>query len=265
MHRTLWLALPLAALLAAPGAALARAGDDGWRDWLDCDRLHDSSVRHCETVEREWAATGEPIVVDGSPNGGVIVVGWDRGVVQVKAVIQARGRTQAIADEIAKDVRVTMESGRITASGPSDKGWSVSFIVHAPSRSDLDLRTYNGPVEVEDVTGTMTLETRNGPISIDGVGGDVHALSQNGPLHVRLAGRGWNGKGLDAETHNGPVELVIPETYSAVLESGTYNGPVDVDLPVRIHRGRYFTTELGSGGKSLRVVTRNGPISIRRI
>jgi len=264
MHRNLWMTLPLAAVLIAPGAAIAR-DDDGWRDWLDCERMHDSSVRHCETIEREWKATGGPIVVDSSPNGGVVVIGWDRDVVQVKAVIHARGRTKAIADDIAKGISVRMSAKGLSATGPSDKGWSVSFIVHAPSHSDLDLRAHNGPVEVEDVTGTMTLETKNGPISIEGVGGDVQARSQNGPLHVRLAGRSWSGKGLVAETHNGPVSLEIPEPYSAVLESGTYNGPVDIDLPVRIRSGRYFTTELGSGGKSLRVVTRNGPIMIRRI
>lgn len=256
--------LALAAVSIAPAQAASGDLDGGWRDWLDCEKLTDSNIKHCETIEREWKATGRPIVVDSSPNGGVVVIGWDRDVVHVTAVVHARGRTKAEADEIASKIDVAMGADRITATGPGDKGWSVCFIVHAPQRSDLDLRAYNGPVEVERVTGTMKLETQNGPISIDGAGGDVRAVSQNGPLSVSLTGRSWVGKGLDAETRNGPVRLRIPSRYSAVLESGTRNGPVDIDIPVRIRRGEYFTTELGSGGTALRIVTHNGPISIKR-
>lgn len=261
MHKAFWMALPLAAALIAPGHA--DAGDQGG-SWRDCEQLDDSSIRHCETIEREWKATGRPLVVDGSPNGGVVVIGWDRDVVQVKAVVHARGATRAAAEEVAERIDVTMGPDRISATGPSGRSWSVSFIVRAPQRSDLDLHAENGPVEVDGVTGALKLATRNGPISIDGVGGDVRAVSQNGPLHVRLTGRSWVGKGLDAETQNGPLHVVIPSRYSAVLESGTRNGPMDVDLPVRIRRGQYFTTELGSGGTPLRIVTRNGPVSIRR-
>jgi len=263
-HRYL-LAVSLAAALCWPGVAGARGNDDGWRDWIDCDRLHDSSVKHCETIESEWKANGGTIVVDSSPNGGVVVVGWDRDIVHVKAVLHARGETQREADDLARRVDVQMKTGLITATGPEGGKWSVTFIVHAPEHSSLDLRAYNGPVEVEGVNGTMMLETKNGPISISEVGGDVRAISQNGPLNVVLSGSSWSGRGLVAETHNGPVNLKIPQRYSAVLESGTRNGPISVDLPVRMRRGSYFTTELGSGGKSLRVVTRNGPLVIRRI
>lgn len=257
MRKALWLALPLAALAAAPAHA-------GWEDWLDCDNLPDGSVKYCDTVEREWKATGR-LVVDSSPNGGVKVIGWNRDVVHVKAYIHARGETRGDAEDLASRIDLQMSPQKITATGPSDNGWSVTFVVHVPKRTDLDLRAHNGPVGVEGVTGDMALETRNGPISIDDVGGDVHAMSLNGPLNVNLSGRGWNGRGLDAETRNGPVNLKIPARYSAVLESGTRNGPMDIDIPVRIRRGRHFTTELGSGGRSLRVVTYNGPISITRI
>lgn len=257
MRRILW----LAALLAVSPAVAAHAD---WKDWLDCKDLKDSSVRYCETVEREWPATGR-LFVDSSPNGGVAVVGWDRDVVHVKAYIHARGETDADAEDLARRIDLQMSPQKITATGPGGHGWSVTFVVHVPKRTDLDLRAYNGPVGVEGVTGAMALETRNGPISIDDVGGDVRATSLNGPLNVSLSGHSWRGKGLDAETRNGPVNLKIPARYSAVLESGTRNGPVDIGIPVRIRRGRHFTTELGSGGRPLRVVTYNGPITIRKI
>lgn len=262
-----WLIALMTAALLAPAAVPAHDDDNrGWRDWIDCDKQWGSGPRHCETQRAEWKATGRPITVDSSPNGGVVVVGWDRDVVEVKAVVQTRGDSQREADDLAKRVDVTMGADRITAFGPRDNSrWSVTFVIHAPRNSDLRLTAHNGPVGVENVKGDMLLETHNGPISVQGCAGNVRAHSQNGPLNVRLAGRTWEGAGLDAETRNGPVHLEIPERYSAVLESGTLNGPMDIDLPVRIRRGRYWTTELGDGGKALRVVTRNGPITVERI
>jgi hypothetical protein len=115
----------------------------------------------------------------------------------------------------------------------------------------------------------MELSAQNGPISLSGVGGDVHAVAQNGPLQVRLTGTRWNGAGLDAETQNGPVQLSIPENYNARLETGTVNGPMESDFPITVtlNSGRSWkrmSMTLGDGGPPVRVVTTNGPVSLRR-
>ena len=114
----------------------------------------------------------------------------------------------------------------------------------------------------------MDLRAENGPVSLTGVGGDVVARVQNGPLSVRLAGTKWDGKGLDAESVNGPVTLAVPENYNAELETGTVNGPYDVAMPLTVTiqgsvKDRIHST-LGKGGAPVRVVTTNGPLTIRR-
>jgi len=126
--------------------------------------------------------------------------------------------------------------------------------------------TNNGPVSVRGVSGEMELRAHNGPMSLNAVSGDVHARTDNGPLHVSLTGSRWSGEGLDAETTNGPVTLLVPSGYNASLTTGTVNGPMQVDFPVTV-QGRFprrFTTELGRGGPPVRVVTTNGPITVRR-
>src|SRR5690606_23477122 len=93
------------------------------------------------------------------------------------------------------------------------------------------------------------------------------ARTQNGPLTVRLTGSTWSGAGLDAEASNGPVTLYVPDGYSANLETGTINGPLSSDVPLtitRLGRRSHIDTVLGSGGPRVRVVTTNGPVSIRR-
>src|SRR6185503_16786868 len=158
------------------------------------------------------------LTVDGGRNGGVTVTGWDRDTVHVVAYIQASADSREEARGIAEEIRIVRSATDIHSEGPGmgrDVSWSVSFDIFLPRHSDLSLTTGNGPVEVEDVTGSMDLQSENGPVTLTAVGGDVRARVTNGPLSVRLAGSKWEGAGLDAETVNGPVNLDIPRDYSA--------------------------------------------------
>jgi DUF4097 and DUF4098 domain-containing protein YvlB len=144
----------------------------------------------------------------------------------------------------------------------------VNFVIYVPNTSDLELYTQNGPLSVRGVTSRMTLESVNGPLSLREVSGDVYARAQNGPISVTLTGNSWQGAGLDAETRNGPITLSIPDGYNAQLETGTQNGPFSSDIPLSVTlRGRLrgpISATLGTGGAPIRLVTTNGPISIRR-
>ena len=267
---TLALTLPVAPLHA-------QESDAEWLD--DCRNDHDwnrdTRVRHCEIrqVGLKGAVRGGPLTVDPGMNGGVDVEGWDRDSVAVTARIQVNARSEDDAAAVAREIRIDASGRMIRAIGPEPTGrrqsWSVSFVVMVPRRTDLSVATENGPLSVAHVTGRMDLSTQNGPLSLSGVAGDVHAHAQNGPLSVRLTGNRWEGTGLDAETQNGPAVLRIPEDYNAKLDFGTVNGPMDVGFPITVTiNGRItdrVSTTLGQGGPPVRVVTTNGPMSVRRM
>src|SRR5947208_9564392 len=113
-----------------------------------------------------------------------------------------------------------------------------------------------------------SLNHHNVHVALIGVGVDLHAHTTSGPLDIDLTGVRWDGAGLDAETTNGPVNLAVPESYSAQLEFGTVNGPMTVGFPLTVtiqgRVGRRIITKLGDGGPPVRVVTTNGPVEIRR-
>jgi DUF4097 and DUF4098 domain-containing protein YvlB len=285
MRRNMMAAALLA--LSLPGALSAQRQRDRARDrdrdrpsgdWMEeCRRGWSGDrdrVRFCEERTMGWrASAGQSLTVDASPNGGVSVTGWDRDSVHVRMKVQTYAGDDAEARELAGQLRVVNENGRLRVDGPSSRryaSWAVSFEIFAPKRIDLDLSTQNGPLEIEDVTGRLRLEAQNGPLSLDGVSGDVTARAQNGPLHVVLTGTRWEGQGLNAETQNGPLHLVVPEGYNAQLETGTINGPIDIGFPItvqgRIGMGsrRRLTTTLGTGGTLIRAVTTNGPATLRR-
>jgi hypothetical protein len=278
LHR---LALAAWLTLSVPGALLAQRHehrhDSDNDDWMEeCrDRHHDEDrARFCEERTMGWhAGAGQVLSVDASPNGGVSVSGWDRDSVHVIVRIQAQAGTDDEARELASHVTVSRDGGTLRADGPSSRryaSWSVSYEIYAPQRTDLQLETVNGPIEVENLTGRMQLNAVNGPVSLDHLAGDVRARTENGPMHVELMGTAWEGAGLDAETINGPVVLEVPDGYNAELETGTVNGPVDVGFPVTVEGriggsgGRRLHTTLGRGGPRIRAITTNGPAVLRR-
>lgn len=263
------------ALLLPLGVLHAQESDDEWMD--NCREGHwgdwGDRVRHCEIRETGMKPGRGPLSVEPGMNGGVEIVGWDKDSIAVTARIQVNARTQADADAIARDIKIEASGNTVRVSGGRGpfgrrQNWGVSFIVMVPRHTDLTLATQNGPLSVEDVSGQMDLQTQNGPLTLLGVGGDVHASAQNGPLTVDLGGSRWDGVGLNAETQNGPATLRIPDNYNAKIEFGTVNGPMDMEFPMTVTiSGRVkdrISTTLGTGGPPIRVVTTNGPMTVRR-
>jgi len=271
-------ALALLPLLARPAEAQRRDRDRerDRRSWAerceDNDWGDDNRARHCETRAlgaRGAAIAGRTLRIDGGGNGGVEVEGWDRDSVDVQANIGVTARTEEDAAEIARAITVELKDGVLSADGPASRrgaSWWVSFDVRVPRATNLDVESSNGPVSVAAVRGRMDLRTSNGPLTLSDVAGEVRGRTSNGPVYVRLAGSRWEGEGLDVSTSNGPIDLIVPADYAAHLVTGTVNGPIRIDFPVTV-QGRIdkrIETDINGGGKTVRVVTTNGPVDVRR-
>jgi len=238
-----------ATLLTLPAAAAPprQAAADDW-----CAAAYSGRrASFCEV--RESTLPAAPALLDVGParNGSIAVEGWDRNDVQVRARVVATADTDARARQIAGDVRITTDSGRVRADGPSrgqDEGWWVSWRISVPRALALKLDTTNGSLRLTDL------------------GGDVHGRTTNGSVRVQLSGQTWDGAGLTVQTRNGSVRLTVPDGYAAHLETGTRNGSVHVDFPITVQGrlGRDISADLGGGGPTIRVTTRNGSVRIER-
>lgn len=263
--------------LAVPRPAVGQVNivnDDAW-----CDDDHSGDgERHCEVREITLRATGATIAVDARPNGGVDVTGASRNDVHVRAKVVARAGTADRAREIASQVEIEIDGLDVSATGPrfnrdgnrdgdDREHWWVSFELLVPQESDLDLRSTNGGITIADVSGDIEFRTTNGGVELRGLSGDVQGVTTNGGLDISLTGDRWDGEGLDVRTTNGGIDMVIPQGYSARLETGTTNGGLEIDFPItiegRINRSR-LTTDIGSGGKPIRAITTNGGVEIRK-
>ena len=240
--------------------------------WLeDCRNGRFSGDRdreqYCDVRQQTLPARSQ-LRVDGRENGGIEVIGSDRNDILVISKIQAQAESESDAKDIASKIRIEVADD-IRAEGPSTRwrsSWSVSYEILVPRKINLDLSANNGGISIDNVDGRLEFETNNGGISLSGVSGDVRGSTTNGGVDVELTGDRWTGNGLDVSTTNGGVELAIPSSYNARLETGTVNGGMDIGFPVTIQGrlNRRLTTQLGSGGPLVRVTTTNGGVTLRR-
>jgi DUF4097 and DUF4098 domain-containing protein YvlB len=128
------------------------------------------------------------------------------------------------------------------------------------------LNSTNGGISIDNVQSRMDLKTVNGGVTLKRVGGDVRGRTSNGGVTVTLEGSTWDGEGLDIQTSNGGVNLAIPASYSAHLETRTNNGSLRVDFPITVQGriDRSLSMDIGSGGPTIKVVSSNGGVRVTR-
>jgi hypothetical protein len=266
MHRSAYFAFALPLILLTT-VANAQTEDraERWRD--NCERgWNNDRATFCE-LRTYTIASGAKISVDGGSTGGVAFIGENRRDVKMVARVQASADDDATAAAIAKQIRIITDGGQIRSEGPSLRGrssWSVSYDVYVPNQTSLEATTENGGISAEKIQGTMNFEATNGGIHLTDVGGSVHARTTNGGVTADLSGTTWQGQGLDLQTTNGGARVNVPRGYNAQLETGTTNGGMRVDFPITV-RGSLkhsISTQLGSGGPLVRVVTTNGGVHI---
>jgi len=197
----------------------------------------------------------------------VSFIGENRRDVRIVARVQASADDDATANATARQIRIITEGGQIRSEGPPQRdhtSWSVSYDVYVPNQTNLEAITENGGISAEDVSGEMNLDATNGGIHLSHVGGSVRARTTNGGVTANLSGTTWQGQGLDLQTTNGGATVYVPRGYNAQLETGTTNGGMQVDFPITVRGSltRRISTQLGSGGPLVRVVTTNGGVHI---
>jgi Toastrack DUF4097 len=258
----------LVTVLLAPTAIPAAQQNTG-DDWCREERGDADRARVCEVRQFTVAATAGVLTVEGT-NGGISVEGQARGDVQILAKITANADTPARAREIVKAISINPTLERVEAVGPrgleGNEGWAVSYRLAVPRALNMSLKTTNGGITIQDLDSNVEFNTTNGGVKLRRIDGNVRGRTTNGGVDVELDGPSWQGEGLDVQTTNGGVRLVVPEHYSAQLEAHTSNGGVNIDVPGTVNQRsrRDAVVQLGSGGAPIRVRTSNGGVHVTR-
>jgi hypothetical protein len=228
------------------------------------------SVPASSAVTREFAQTF-PLQAGGSLelnniNGTVRIEGWDKDVVEVRAVKTTTDKESKL-DLVSIDIESRPDAVSISTHYPLEEGVEVAveYTVHVP-RSALvkHVNTVNGTLRMTDLESIGDLRTVNGNIEVFESSGNIHAHTTNGNVYLELKHEA-DVRGTLAETTNGSVMLAVPADLHADLEARCMNGSFSTEVPVVMEgaaQPRILHGKLGHGGASIKLGTVNGAIRV---
>jgi hypothetical protein len=252
-----------------------------------------------------YALKGRPDLHVQTDDGSVRVEAGDRS--EIEALVTTEGwrigeGEVSIAESQTGD-RVSIEVRIPQRWHTGFKHRSVKLLLRVPREADLDVRTGDGGVDVEPISGKVAIFTGDGHIAAQGLRGDIRLHTSDGSIRAEgLEGRlhADTGDGhmdvrgrfdaLDLRTGDGHIEadvergskvgeawslrsgdggivLRVPDDLAADLEAHTGDGHIELDSPVTVS-GTISRSEvrgkLGAGGAPLRLQTGDGSIRLTR-
>lgn len=166
------------------------------------------------------------------------------------------------------DVRAETVQGDITLRGStgfaslsSVQGGILAQNVHGR----IEASSVNEGVRLTNVIGAIYAESVNGGIEIEGATSDsVEASTVNGPVTFEglISDQGY----YRFATHNGCIDVAMPEASNATLSVSTFSGGIDSSFPVTLKkvRSKRFQTTLGNGKARFELESFQGTIFLRR-
>ena len=207
-----------------------------------------ATVREQRTIQ----LTGMPTVTVRVFNGSVQLRSWDRNEILVD--IERRAATVDDANRIV--VETSEESGnvRIEAKSPRHSDdWirigrsspSVRMTINVPRQLKVDVRTGDGAIDAQDLTGSVQLRSGDGPIRLQRVDGDISVTTGDGSVIAREL-----GGTVAVTTGDGSVE--IGGRFEG-LHARTGDGTIGIDaLPGSSMKSEWRVTT-GDGGVMIRL------------
>ena len=235
-----------------------------------------SGTRLLDRESKTFTVTGQPQVNVVTFDGSVTVKGWDKSEVMYTAT--KRGNDDEELKSIVIDAQQNGSSISIIAK--SDNSGSASLEVFVPRNSGLSVSSDDGRLDVQGVSGQITMRTGDGAIEVTDSRGQLKVNTGDG--HIRIAqfdgqvdartGDGaivLEGKfgGLTARTGDGSITLAVPsdsnftvETNSEDISNEGLNVAEDIAPSPRLKRWR-----VGRGGNVFVLTTGDGKVVLRTL
>jgi len=222
------------------------------------------------TIEKSFTVQPGGSLHVETQGGNITVQPSADGTVKVTAKQKIRADSEAQADDLLKELTLTMEQAGndVTVIAKFEKRsgfrWGsnpvqVDFVVSAPASFANDLRTSGGNVTLGDFGGKVRARTSGGDIKLGKLGGDVNASTSGGNVSL-VEGRGevklgTSGGDISVGHAVGPTDLstsggnIKVESVENVIHASTSGG----DIRAVIVGALKGDSSLGTSGGKVRV------------
>ena len=200
-------------------------------------------------------------------------------------VLEGKRSAKARSDEAAKEMLGKLEireevggsSVRVESRPPRMSGFGgheIEWIVKVPKGLTVDLRTVNGGVRMNGLSGEIHAKTTNGGIKgTNLVIDNLEASVVNGGVEIELGSPLDATDAVELTTVNGGVTFALPSESKAAITARAVNGGVRASEDLKIEREdesseresrRRLTGTMNGGGARVNVSTTNGGVRLSR-
>lgn len=222
-----------------------------------------------------------------SRNGRVKVLGYDGRTVKVKMTKYGK----KVEKSASKNGMRLISNGGFNFEASEynnnvkieNEGWNnrVDFVIQVPKNFDLKVTTYNnGHIAIEGIEGELDLESYNGPIEMFNISGSASASTYNGTVLATFSSVTPDVP-MNFDTYNGDVDITVPtgtkfttkmktnrdiftdfESFSLSQQKPTKNENEGRGYSIKFEN--WVQGDLNGGGAEVTMKTRNGNIYIRK-
>ncbi|CAN5849956.1 hypothetical protein BH18ACI4_BH18ACI4_04820 [soil metagenome] len=186
-----------------------------------------------ERESKTFSVAGSPRVNIVTFDGAITVHGWDKP--QVMYTATKRGGDEREIKRVAIHTEHQGSAVSIIARSEGSNG-AASLEVYVPRNSAVHVSSQDGELNMEGVSGELTLRTGDGSIKVSNSGGQLQVNSGDG--EIRIAG--FEGQ-VDARTGDGLISL---DGKFTGLAARTGDGNISLSIPANSD----FTIETNAEG-----------------
>ena len=227
-------------------------------------------VRKVSRARDEIAAEAllESVTVEAEERDGRVRVRVDTGRVGQMHFGGVRANLELRVPRHLAGLDVRTQDGRVTLDGVSGnlRAETGDGRVRALGVSGrIRLRTEDGAVMATDVSGELDAATEDGRMQLEGSFDSLRAVTTDGSIRVQCVAPCRVSKDWTLRTLDGSVELSLPDGASARVDASTSDGRIVNRLTAfdGAESPRRIHGTLGSGGALILVTTMDGRVTLK--
>ena len=211
-----------------------------------------------QQTDTTFAAQGARSLEVEVPAGSIVVTGWDRNEIAVKASHSTRTYVE---------VRRSRDGSRVSVEADARRGPAtiVHFEISVPRGMSLELDAMTADITVTGVGGAVEADVTQGNITVADAGGALELATATGKILVNRASAGVDAETAASEIRlvnvSGPItaesaggDIVLEGITSTSVDVGTVGGRVYYQGTFQ-RGGSYF---LGTHGGTITLVVPQG-------
>ena len=175
----------------------------------------------------------------------------------------------SVPRELDLDVRTS--DGNVTAQGVSGK---IQFdtgdgnVTAGNIKGDIRIHTGDGHIEGHNFDGSLDANTGDGNLRIDGRFDALALKTGDGNFEAQAGSGSKVASGWNLHSGDGHITLRVPGDLNATLDAHTGDGSITLDIPIQVSGSLSHSSvrgKMNAGGATLAVSSGDGSIHIEKL